>query len=311
MSVENGEGGTEVPADEVPSEAEETGLPEGWAWGTVGDLVVRSDAGKSFKCEPRPATPEEWGIIKVSAMTWGEFRPAENKALLDEELVDPTYEIQKDDVLVSRANTVDHVGAPVLVGEVRPRLLLSDKSIRFQPGLEVDRKWFTYWLRSPAVRKEVESKATGTSDSMRNISQPDLKAIGIPVPPAAEQRRIAEALDNYLARLDAIETLLHAAQAQVSALRRACLTEAFAGRLVSQDAHEEPAEELLKRVRVEREAAESERKAARRAAAQAKRKSSAKHQAPDPADAPPVPAPIPGVPLTKGEQATLPQEFTA
>ncbi|WP_309318528.1 restriction endonuclease subunit S [Streptomyces salinarius] len=306
MSVESGEIGTDVSAS-----AEETDLPKGWARGTVGDLIVKADAGKSFKCDPRPAEPDEWGIITVTAMTWGEFRPAENKALLDERLVNPAYEIQKDDVLVSRANTVEHVGAPVLVGEVRPRLLLSDKSIRFQPGLEVDRKWFTYWLRSPAVRKEVEAKASGTSDSMRNISQPDLKAISIPVPPAAEQRRIAEALDRYLARLDAIDALLRAAQDQVSALRQACLVEAFAGRLVPQEPGDESADDLLKRISAEREAAEAERKAIRRAAALARGKKRKKPETSDPDNKPPLPSQVTEPRLPLGEQTLLPEEFTA
>lgn len=214
MSVDSGEGGSVAPGSSEGAE-----LPEGWAWATVGEVLVESDTGKSFKCEPRPAAPDEWGIVKVSAMTWGEFRQAENKALLAEELVNPNYEIRTGDVLVSRANTVEHVGAPVLVGEVRPRLLLSDKSLRFKLGSAIDRKWFIYWLRSPAVRKAVAAKASGTSDSMRNITQPDLKAIALPLPPAAEQHRIADALDKRLARLGKIESRLLAAQRRLEKLR--------------------------------------------------------------------------------------------
>ncbi|WP_406478354.1 restriction endonuclease subunit S [Streptomyces platensis] len=222
MSVESDEGGAGAPRS-----AEEVKLPEGWAWATVSEVLVGSDAGKSFKCDPRPAALEEWGIIKVSAMTWGEFRSAENKALLDNTLVNPNYEIQSGDILVSRANTVEHVGAPVLVGDVRPRLLLSDKSLRFMPGSTVDRNWFVYWLKSPAVRNAIAAKASGTSDSMRNISQSDLKAIVLPVPPAAEQRRIADALDEQLARLDEIAQLITHARAHATTLRKQILLNAI------------------------------------------------------------------------------------
>ncbi|MHB9759891.1 restriction endonuclease subunit S [Streptomyces sp. BYX5S] len=306
MSTESNEIGTDVPTGTGQAE-----LPTGWAWGTVGDLLVKTDAGKSFKCDPRPAAPDEWGIITVTAMTWGEFRPDENKALLDERLVNPSYEIHEGDVLVSRANTVEHVGAPVLVGEVRSRLLLSDKSIRFQPGLEVDRKWFTYWLRSPAVRKEVEAKASGTSDSMRNISQPDLKAISVPIPPAAEQQRITEALDRHLARLDSIDAALRAAQDQVNELRRACLVEAFAGRLVPQEPDDEPADDLLKRITTEREAAEAERKAIRRAAALARGKKREKPKVSAPADAQELPLQATETHPPVEEQTLFPEEFNA
>jgi len=222
VSVESSEGGVGAPND-----TDEVKLPEGWAWATVSDLLVGSDAGKSFKCEPRPAAPEEWGIIKVSAMTWGEFRAAENKALLDSTLVNPNYEVQPGDILVSRANTVEHVGAPVLVGDVRPRLLLSDKSLRFTPGSTVDRNWLVYWLRSPAVRKAIAAKASGTSDSMRNISQSDLKALTLPVPPTAEQHRIADALDSDLARLDEIDQIVARARTHTAALRKQLLLDAI------------------------------------------------------------------------------------
>ncbi|MGR3936252.1 restriction endonuclease subunit S [Streptomyces sp. BRA346] len=160
-------------------------------------------------------------------MTWGEFQASENKALLDESLVNPDYEIQAGDILVSRANTVDHVGAPVLVEEVRPRLLLSDKSLRFTPGSAVDRKWFVYWLRSPAVRRAIASKASGTSDSMRNVSQANLRAISIPIPPAAEQRRIAAALDDRLTQLGEMTQLIARARAHSASLRKQVLLDAI------------------------------------------------------------------------------------
>ncbi|MFD5483559.1 restriction endonuclease subunit S [Streptomyces hawaiiensis] len=222
MSVESGEGGAKAALVEG-----EVKLPEGWTWTTVGEVLVRSDSGKSFKCEPRPASSNEWGIVKVSAMTWGEFRAAENKALLDSSLVNPDYEIRTGDILVSRANTVDHVGAPVLVEDVRPRLLLSDKSLRLTPGEAINRHWFVHWLRSPVVRKAISAKASGTSDSMRNISQTDLRAIVIPLPPAAEQHRIADALDARLARLDEIDQLVTRARIHAAALRKQILLDAI------------------------------------------------------------------------------------
>ncbi len=113
----------------------------GWHRGTLGDVVTRIEAGKSFVCQPRPAEPDEWGVIKVSAMTWGQFQESENKAVPTDRLVDPRFEIRAGDVLVSRANTEQYVGAPVLVGQCRPRLLLSDKSLRLVPRGDVDPRW--------------------------------------------------------------------------------------------------------------------------------------------------------------------------
>ena len=103
-------------------------LPSSWALATVGLAVERVEAGKSFTALGRPATADEWGVVKVSAMSWGDFLPDENKAVPVNQPIDPRHEIKAGDLLISRANTADLVGAAVLVDQIRPRLLLSDKA---------------------------------------------------------------------------------------------------------------------------------------------------------------------------------------
>ena len=49
----------------------------------LGDLLETIEAGKSFKTPGRPAEGVEWGVIKVSAMTWGKFDASENKAVVN------------------------------------------------------------------------------------------------------------------------------------------------------------------------------------------------------------------------------------
>ncbi|MFD0593879.1 restriction endonuclease subunit S [Catellatospora coxensis] len=187
-------------------------LPDGWIRIRLGDLLLGIEAGKSYTCEPRRAEADEWGIIKVSAMTWGEFDEQENKAVPAHRQPDPRYEIRPGDVLVSRANTEAYVGAPVLVGQCRPRLLLSDKSLRLIPCSEIDRRWLVYMLSSPWVRAQISAKATGAQDSMRNISQDALASIEILLAPLAEQRRIVEALDGQLSRLMAADAYVNSAR---------------------------------------------------------------------------------------------------
>jgi type I restriction enzyme S subunit len=176
-------------------------IPDSWTGTTLGEILVRIEAGKSFRCEARPARDGEWGIIKVSAMTYGDFREKENKAITPGASFDVENEVRPGDILLSRANTQSYVGASVLVGECRPRLLLSDKSLRLVPSPSVDRRWLALLLSSPPIRREISLLATGTKDSMRNISQAALRDIRINVPPVAEQHRIAAALENYLFHL--------------------------------------------------------------------------------------------------------------
>jgi type I restriction enzyme S subunit len=210
------------------------------------------EAGKSFKTPGRPAEPDEWGVIKVSAMTWGEFDESENKAVLDVERINPRYQIERGDLLLSRANTSELVGATVLVGDRRDRLLLSDKSMRLITKPEVDRRWLRYCLGSPALRAQMSAVATGTSDSMRNISQAKVRALRVRVPTPSAQKEIADRISERLAAATRLSRDAELAGRKLLALRRSILAAAFSGRLVPQDPADEPESALLERGVAER-----------------------------------------------------------
>jgi len=197
----------------------------------LSTVVDRIEAGKSYKCETRRAHDDEWGIIKVSAMTWGAFKPEENKAVPASGAVDPRFEIVPGDILVSRANTVDYVGAPVLVGETRPKLLLSDKSLRLVPSPETDRQWLQFVLASPRVRRQISDRATGTKDSMRNISQQNLLAVEIPVLEPNRQRESARELAEVRVSIDRLQSALDAADIRRRGLQNSLMATAFEGGL--------------------------------------------------------------------------------
>ncbi len=198
--------------------------------GKLADVVERVEAGRSFGGSAPPAGPDEWGIIKVSAMTWGSFKAQENKAVPADK-VDPRYEIQRGDVLVSRANTTEYVGAPVLVTATRPRLLLSDKSLRIIPRPGVDRAWLATVLGARTTRYEVSSLATGTKDSMRNISQSSLLSVEVPVANAQQQREVVARAALIEDRATQLDTELSTALIRGRTLRRSLLAAAFSGRL--------------------------------------------------------------------------------
>ncbi|MFJ6525837.1 hypothetical protein ACIQMZ_11235 [Streptomyces longwoodensis] len=240
-------------------------IPGDWEWGIVDDVLAGIEAGKSFTCLPRPAEDDEWGVIKVSAMTWGEFRPEENKALPPGRVANPDYEIHSGDILVSRANTVGYVGAPVLVGPARGKLLLSDKSLRLIPKSNVDPNWLIHVLSSLPVRAYYSESATGTSDSMRNISQKVVRSAKIPIPRSdAVREKIAQEINDRIALVEGFRALLAEHEERASSLRASLLKAAFTGALVPQDSADEPASALLDRIRAEKKAKAPRKRAARK-----------------------------------------------
>lgn len=229
----------------------------------LGDLLVEIEAGKSFAAEGRPAEADEWGIIKVSAMTWGEFRQDENKAVPCDREIDIRHEIRPGDILISRANTEKYVGAAVFVRDTRPKLLLSDKSLRLIPKKSVDRTWLAEVLASPGVRSQISERATGMKDSMRNISQKALREIRVPCATLRQQAGAIEALSGLRAETSRLRSQVSAAERRQDLLRASLFRDAFAGRFMLQDQNDEPALVLLERIKAER-VAQPKPKVARR-----------------------------------------------
>ncbi len=198
----------------------------------LGALVERVEAGKSLGGSAPPAGPGDWGVIKVSAMTWGEFRPQENKKIPADK-ADPRYEIRPGDVLVSRANTTEYVGAPVYVDQTPKRLLLSDKSLRLVPNEGVENRWLATVLAARSTRIQVSALATGTKDSMRNISQQSLLSVTVPRATPDQQTHVVRRAKEVE---DAAMTLgrdLERGASRARALRKALLVAAFSGLFVS------------------------------------------------------------------------------
>lgn len=75
-----------------------------------------------------------------------------------------------------------------------------------------------------------------------------------PIPPAAEQEAIVEAVEDQLSVIDHLEADLETKLKSAQSLRQAILRHAFTGQLVPQDPNDEPASELLKRIASERTA---------------------------------------------------------
>ncbi|MEU0145926.1 restriction endonuclease subunit S [Streptomyces sp. NPDC006288] len=147
----------------------------------LGDLIQSIEAGNSPDLEGKPAGEGQWGFLKVSAVGRDGFREKENKRLDDVSLIDSSIEVRPGDLLMTRANTPDLVGMSCVVEETRPGLMLCDKTLRLSLRTGAGSPGFlSHLLRLPEVRRQIEVAATGTSSSMKNISQESIKSLVIP-----------------------------------------------------------------------------------------------------------------------------------
>jgi type I restriction enzyme S subunit len=202
-------------------------FPEGWTWATCDAAINSIDAGASFKCDERPPVLGEVGVLKVSALTWGTYDESESKTCKDEGRIQEKYLVQDGDFLFSRANTIELVGACVIVGKTTKQLMLSDKTLRFKLDEKVLPEWLQICLRCKFGRDEIERLATGNQESMRNIGQERIRQIRMPLPSLTEQKRIVAEVDRSLSIVHEVEAGVDANLQRAKALRQSALAKSF------------------------------------------------------------------------------------
>lgn len=220
-----------APTQAVKFEENFADLPSGWGVVKLGTFIQNIQAGKSFKCEERPPINNEIGVAKVSAVTWGEYDENETKTCFDESRINPDFFIKTGDFLFSRANTIELVGACVIVKKINKKIMLSDKTLRIH-FTNILEKYVLYYLRSSDGRKQIMDKSSGNQESMRNIGQERIKDIDIPVCSLAEQTQIVAILESKLTACDQLAAELSNQLKQAELLKQAVLKAAFSGSLL-------------------------------------------------------------------------------
>lgn len=159
---------------------------------SIKSVLKSCEAGWSGNGTQRIRKDDEIAVLKVSAVTKGYFIPEECKVLDDQENIKKYVIPEKGDLLFSRANTREMVGATAIVKEDYPSLILPDKlwKIKFKDNVNVI--YMKYILSSKSVRNQFSAVSTGTSGSMYNVSMDKFKGIEIPIPPIELQNQFAD-----------------------------------------------------------------------------------------------------------------------
>jgi len=163
-----------------------------WPMPQFGDSLISIENGKSFVCQA-DSRKDNWpAVLKLSAVTYGIYQPEENKAVLEESQYNPKSEVHDGDLLFTRKNTLDLVGACAYVYSTPPRLMMPDIVFRLNVKPCYDKQFLWALLSHPDQRRRVQSIAGGTNTSMVNISKERLCNLPMVVPPLALQQQFVE-----------------------------------------------------------------------------------------------------------------------
>jgi len=195
-------------------------MSSGWKMVQLGDILRAIEAGRSPQAENRQPQAGERAVLKVSAVRAGVFDSTEAKTLAPGTEMPSRALIKDGDILMTRANTAQLVGAVCQVVGSFEGLYLCDKTLRLVATDDVDPRFLVHALAGPLVRQQLLLAATGTSGSMKNISQDKIRALQLPLPSMREQRRIADLLGVLDLALVGAQDHVKAAAALSAQLRR-------------------------------------------------------------------------------------------
>ncbi len=233
-------------------------LPEGWVWSRIGEsfeVYVGST--------PRRARSDFWN---------GDI-PWVSSSEVSFSRIKATREYITEGGLKNSSVTLHPIGTVLLgmIGEGKTRGQVSildipacnsqnSAAIRVsEAGLPPEYVFFYLWGQYDATRR------IGSGNNQPALNKSRVQELLMPLPPLAEQCRIVTEVERRLSVIQQAKAAVEASLTRASRLRQSILKQAFSGKLVPQDPNDEPASELLKRIRAEREAAQAASKLKSRA----------------------------------------------
>lgn len=165
--------------------------PKGWQTATLAQVLDGIQTGWSPNCVDEPVGADEWGVLKLGAVSWDWFDETANKRLPKGVDARPELAVSVGDILMSRKNTRELVGASVFIDQVQARLMFPDLMFRLKPSEAVDPCYLWGAVQTPSVREQIRQRASGSAASMCNVSQGRLREVSVVLPPMDAQKSFA------------------------------------------------------------------------------------------------------------------------
>lgn len=211
------------PLPEIKPEEVPYGLPKGWRWCYLDDILV---FGPTNGFSPK-AVDYETPVrsLTLSATTSGKFKGEYSKFISNNIPPDSDLWLRDGDILVQRGNTLEYVGVPAVYRGGPNHFIYPDLMMKLRVSSEIDTNFVYLAMSSDPSRDFLRSRASGTSGTMPKINQTTLKSLPIPIPPLAEQHRIVAKIDQLMALCDYLDQQIDAAASKQTTLLNAVMAQ--------------------------------------------------------------------------------------
>ena len=223
---------------EVPWE-----LPEGWEWSTLGEVCSKVVDG-DHNPPPSEPTPTEYLMISSKNVLDGHLDELKEVRYLSRSVFEECNKrtrLMRGDLLLTTVGTLG-----------RSCIYDGNKKIVLQRSVSVltplvSSEYVKCFLDSGYFQRHIDNNARGTAQKGFYLNL--LEATILPIPSLHEQRRIVAKTSSLLSELNRIDNENCVLQDRISQAKSRILDLAIHGKLVPQNPSDEPAIELLKRIK--------------------------------------------------------------
>ena len=235
----------EKPLPEITEEEKPFEIPENWEWVRWGTLSTSIKYGYN-------TSAQKDGKIKMvrisdiqnNQVNWDSV-PFCN--IPNEEITQ--YLLRKNDILFAR--TGGTVGKSYLVSEVPENVVYAGYLIRTRYSEKLSPQYLKYFMESYLYWSQLKKGTTITAQP--NCNAKTLGKMVLPLPPLAEQQRIADKVSALFAQLDAIDKAYEEYRELQQTMKAKLLELAIQGKLTDQRKEDGNARDLLKEIQAEKE----------------------------------------------------------
>ena len=215
-------------------------VPEGWVWTEIAEISssinygVSESAKVTGKYRLLRITDIQDGKVSWESVPFTDYPEDKAKA----------FELSDGDILFARTGAT--VGKSYLVESAPNNAIFASYLIRVQYSHSVIPQYIKFFFESGYYWEQISSNSVGVGQP--NVNGTSLGKLRIPLPPAAEQKRISEEAHRWMGVIDSLEFEAQHLSEDIGASKSKILDLAIHGKLVPQDPSDEPAIELLKRI---------------------------------------------------------------
>ncbi len=245
-------------------------LPSGWIWTrnqrlakNTQNAICAGPFGTIFKA--KDFRDKGIPIIFLRHVAAGEYR-THKPGFMDEkvwrELHQP-YSVFGGELLVTKLG--DPPGVACIYPPNAGTAMVTPDVIKMSVDESASLPAFLmYYFNSSSAKSIIQQLAFGLTRLRVDLEM--FRTFPVPLPPLPEQHEIVRRIESAFARIDRLAAEAKRALDLLGKLDEAILAKAFRGELVPQDENDEPAEQLLARIRAERAAAPKAKRGRRKSA---------------------------------------------